>query len=165
VTNTLPPPARSTNGVRTFSLAEQANALGVVLRKEFGVPFAFYHATTGEPVIDRVPNDSDSRPPCPPGSAARMLPAQEVVRLAADSQSEVTALADGRYQLTMVFYDSGKPLVVAAGLFVGLAHTPEETEREHEWLGRWVQSVSDRLRLMEQFQRQQPSAAESVTVA
>ena len=83
------------------------------------------------------------------------LPPDEVMRLAADTQPEVSVLADGRYQVTMIFYDGGKPLVVAAGLLVGLAKNKAETEREQTWLQQWLQSVSDRLRLTEQLQRQQ----------
>jgi hypothetical protein len=32
---------------RRFSLADQAHAHGIVLKKEFGVPFAFYDAAAG----------------------------------------------------------------------------------------------------------------------
>ncbi len=140
---------------RQFTSTEQANALGVVLRKEFGIPFVFYQATSGASVADRpvAPTDSwrvSSLDPVP-----APLPPEEVLRLAADSQPEVSMLADGRYQMTMVFYDAGKPLVVAAGLFIGLARNKAESERELAWLQQWLQSVSDRLRLTEQYQRQQ----------
>ena len=54
----LPPRPKSTH--RQFTLVEQSNALSIVLRKEFGIPFVFYHAMTGEAVQDRVPISSDS---------------------------------------------------------------------------------------------------------
>ena len=140
---------------RQFTLTEQANALGVVLRKEFGIPFVFYQATTGATVPDRPLAPSDSWRACHLEVIPSALAPEEVARLAADSQPEVSFLADGRYQMTMVFYDGGKPLVVAAGLFIGLAKIKAESEREIIWLQQWLQSVSDRLRLAEQYQRQQ----------
>ena len=147
-------PPRAKLNPRQVSLAEQAGALNVVLRKEFGIPFVFYHATTGQAVPDRPTTKTDSWPSRAAEAAIALTP-EEVLRLAADTQPDVTVLADGRYQLTMIFYDANRPLVVAAGLFVGLARNRAETEREKGWLEQWLQSVSDRLRLTEQFQRQQ----------
>ena len=149
---------RSKSSYRQFTLTEKALALNVVLRKEFGVPFVFYQATSGQAIADRVLNPSDSWRMCNPNALPAVLPPTEVIRLAADSQPELTVLADGRYQLTMVFYDGSKPLVVAAGLFVGLAKSKTETEREGTWLRQWLQSVSDRLRLTDQIARQQQTA-------
>jgi HD-GYP domain-containing protein (c-di-GMP phosphodiesterase class II) len=146
------------------ALVEQASALNVVLRKEFGIPFVFYHATTGQAVHDQAPSKSESWAGRAGESAVALAP-DEVLRLAADTQPDVAVLADGRYQLTMIFYDNNKPLVVAAGLFVGLARTRSETEREKGWLEQWLQSVSDRLRLTEQYQRQQRSADDQHTQA
>jgi HD-GYP domain-containing protein (c-di-GMP phosphodiesterase class II) len=160
-TAVLSPRLKSTP--RRFTTAEQANALSVILRKEFGIPFVFYHATTGQSVHDHPMRAGDcglrngaDHPPVAirsPQLALAALPPEEVVRLASDTQPEVTVLADGRYQLTMVFYDGSKPLVVAAGLFVGLAKTRADSDREQTWLRQWLQSVSDRLRLAEQCQR------------
>jgi hypothetical protein len=45
---------------RSFTPTEQANALGVVLRKEFGIPFVFYQATSGASVVDRPVSPADS---------------------------------------------------------------------------------------------------------
>ncbi len=142
---------------RQFTLTEQSHALNIVLRKEFGIPFVFYHASTGAAVPDRISGPSDSWSNCNPDALPAYLPPEEVMRLAADTQPEVTILAHGRYQLTMIFYDNGKPLVVAAGLFVGLAKTGNDTEREQTWLQQWLESVSERLRLTEQITRQQRS--------
>jgi HD-GYP domain-containing protein (c-di-GMP phosphodiesterase class II) len=143
---------------RPFTLAEQAHALNILLRKEFGIPFVFYQATTGQPVQDRAAAGSDSRRSWPADAFPAAMPAGEVQRLAADTQPEVTPLADGRYQLTLVFYDGGKPLVVAAGLFVGIARNKADTEREQGWLRQWLQSVSERLRLNDQLQQSQRAA-------
>ena len=139
---------------RAVALNEQVAALNVVLRKEFGVPFVFYHALTGHAVQDATVKTSDSWRAWMAQHPETALAPDDVLRLAADTKPEVTVLADGRYQMTLVFYDGTKPLVVAAGLFAGLAKSREETEREQAWLTQWVQSVSERLRLTEQVQRQ-----------
>ena len=45
LTPTTPAPS-----LRRFSLADQATALAIILKKEFGVPFAFYDAVKGQRV-------------------------------------------------------------------------------------------------------------------
>ena len=43
--------------MRAFSPLEQAKALAVVLREEFGVPFAFYNAANGAEIRDEEQTD------------------------------------------------------------------------------------------------------------
>ena len=122
---------------RRYSLADQAKALALILREEFGVPFAFYDATTGEAVWGRDSGQGDKETrrqgdketqssavssghpvtlsPCHPVT----LSASEITALAAEGRPVVTALPEGRYQLTLLLYESNKPVLVASGTVNG----------------------------------------------
>jgi HD-GYP domain-containing protein (c-di-GMP phosphodiesterase class II) len=124
---------------RRSAVLEQARALGVVLREEFGVPFRFYDAATGEPVGIAGPGEPD--PPPPPEDRA------EVVRLASEDRTLVRCLAGGRFELILPFSESGRPVLVATGVIAALARAGPESVQELARLRKWLQTVHDRLRL------------------
>jgi HD-GYP domain-containing protein (c-di-GMP phosphodiesterase class II) len=124
------------------NLAAKAKALAVILNEEFGVPFLFYDTHSGQGVSSSLSRDGRALPP-EPGPEA-------VLSLAAEGRSAVTALRDGRYQLTLVLFESSEPLLLAVGALPRLAGGPEQA-REQQRLQRWLQAVSDRLRLGEQL--------------
>jgi HD-GYP domain-containing protein (c-di-GMP phosphodiesterase class II) len=119
-------------------LARQARALAVVLREEFDTPFAFYNAATGETL------DSSG-----PGCAIYLAPA-EVLEVAADGRARVTRLADGSYSLQMVLPHAGQPALVGAGRISLLGPGGPGAAQAQVWLQKWLQAVSDRLRLADQ---------------
>jgi len=129
--------------VRHHSAADQAKALAIILREEFGVPFAFYDSATGAAVWGR---DRQERP----GSSVE-LPPDVVAALAADGRVQATRLGDGRYRLTLLLYETGKPILVAAGVIPAMVAAGSEAAREQERLQKWVQAVADRLRLSDQL--------------
>jgi hypothetical protein len=126
---------------RRFSLADQARALALVFREEFGVPFAFYEVARGELVRDRDPQE-------PRHPAAELTPAA-VHRIAAGEGPTVVAL-DGCYQITLPLYEADQPILVAAGVIVALANTEPQAAQEHLRLQKWLRSFGDRLRLSNQ---------------
>jgi HD superfamily phosphodiesterase len=70
-----------------------------------------------------------------------------VTRLAAEGRGSATALTDGRFQVVVVLYEAGQPVLVAVGALPALTYTATERLREQERLRRWAASVADRLRL------------------
>src|SRR5476651_1362164 len=88
---------------RTFSPLEQGKALGVILREEFGVPFAFYDARTGAEILqDEEPlglNDAGE-------PAAPALDDATVRQLALDGRARVLATSDGGYQVALLLYEA-----------------------------------------------------------
>ena len=119
------------------SLAEQAKALALILQEEFGVPFAFFDVASGEEVWGRA--------------SSADLPTSAVIALADEGQATVIVLPDGRYRVALVLYESGKPILVAAGVVAAHGGSRGERDCEVERLQKWVQAVSDRLRLMDQL--------------
>ncbi|HWY85366.1 MAG TPA: HD-GYP domain-containing protein [Gemmataceae bacterium] len=141
----------SRNAARTFSPLEQAKALAVVLREEFGVPFAFYNAATGAELKDDALTDGsqgDDRVCRPP-----TMDLVSVHELATTGRTRVTALADGRYQLALLAYENREPILVATGAVEALAKNAAAARRELAMLEKWLQSVSDRLILADQLFR------------
>jgi HD superfamily phosphodiesterase len=136
---------------RNHALVTKAKALAVVLPEEFGVPFVFYEASTGEFVT------RSEAPNLKPGSAwGQVAPETQwpddlapaaVKSLATDGRSGVVALADGRYQVAVVVHEGKQPLLVGAAVMSALATTPADRQREQQRLRRWAVSVGDRLRL------------------
>jgi hypothetical protein len=124
------------------NLAAKAKALAVILNEEFGVPFLFYDAASGQEVPGSLSGDGRAPPPGPGPEA--------VLSLAAGGRSVVTALPDGRYQLTLVLFESSRPLLLAVGALPRLAGGPEQA-REQQRLQKWLQAVGDRLRLGDQL--------------
>ncbi len=128
-----------------FSRTDQARALAVVLRQEFGVPFAFYDAETGEPVWQA---DDLARPP-----AEVFLEPAEVLQLVRDGRARVTLSPERRYQVALLLYSARQPAFLAAGVVPGAfgPPAPPATERELGMVRSWVQAVGDRLRLTDQL--------------
>src|SRR5262249_53370405 len=121
---------------RHTSLADRARALAVILREEFGVPFACYDAS-GEPLG-------------PPGAPAEP-DGPTVLRLAA-GRARAGLLPDRRYLLVLALGEPGRPALVAAGALAALVPGGSAAGEEQERLQKWVQAVAERLRLAEQVQ-------------
>jgi HD-GYP domain-containing protein (c-di-GMP phosphodiesterase class II) len=148
-----------TNG-RCFSLGDHARALAVVLREEFGAPFALFEAAAGELVQGLDLEETRS-------ASTRVAP-DEVAALVAEGRARVTPLSDGRYQLALLYYDRRKPILVAVGEVSALARSPTDAVRERAMLQGWLQAVADRLRLTDQLARgaeELPAAEPSGPVA
>jgi len=125
---------------RRFEPADQAEQLATVLREEFGVPFALYDLATGLGV-----HGADQ-----PGSPA--LDPTTLAELAADGRARVRVLPDGCFRLALVLHESGTPVWAAAGELSCLVHANgRDAEREQTRLQKWLQAVSDRLRLADQM--------------
>jgi HD-GYP domain-containing protein (c-di-GMP phosphodiesterase class II) len=122
-------------------LSGQTNALAVVLREEFGVPFAFYDAAGGNALAQPAEADQAAPPHTP----------EAILAFVAEGRARVRCLAGGAYELTLLTYDGGKPALVVVGKLAGLARTEAETVQEQARLEKWVQSFADRLRLANQF--------------
>jgi HD-GYP domain-containing protein (c-di-GMP phosphodiesterase class II) len=135
--NTLPsrPPARS------FSLSARSRALSVILADEFGAPFRLYDAESGQELgLPTMPQ---------PLTGLDRLSAAEVVSLAQSGKCRVMpAAADGTYQLCAVLFDAARPLLVGVARLRSATGVPSPTEQDR--LQRWLQAVSDRIRLTEQ---------------
>ena len=131
-------------GGRRFSLEDQARALALVLRDEFGVAFAFYDAATGAPVSAREEVDEAALP-------GMLLTPTQVAEITADGRARVTPLSEDRYQLALLLHEAGRPVLVAAAEVVGLAQTIPEAVEERLRLQKWLQAVSDRLRMADQL--------------
>jgi HD-GYP domain-containing protein (c-di-GMP phosphodiesterase class II) len=130
---------------RRFSLPDQAGALAVVLREEFGVSFCFYDATSGAAVAPG--NDAAWQDP-----EVHLEPAT-VLAVAADGRVLVTAQPDRQFQICLLLYAGRQPVLVAAGQVAGFGAngSDEDRARELSVLQRWAQAVSDRLRLGDQL--------------
>jgi putative nucleotidyltransferase with HDIG domain len=109
-----------------FSLLDRVNAFALVLQEEFGVPFAFYHADTGEE-IGLCAAASPPGEPTPVGDRCLVVPDRP-----------------GRLRLVLPLRDDEPPLV-AVGVLASLARTPADAEQERFRLQRWLQSVGHRL--------------------
>jgi HD-GYP domain-containing protein (c-di-GMP phosphodiesterase class II) len=135
--------SHATNNGHCFEPAEHAKQSATVLREEFGVPFALYDLASGQPVWG-----GDE-----PGSAT--LPAATLAELAEDRRARVTFLPDGCYQIALVLHDAGAPIWAAAAELSSLIHaTGHDADRERGRLEKWVQAVSDRLRLADEMLNQ-----------
>jgi HD-GYP domain-containing protein (c-di-GMP phosphodiesterase class II) len=127
---------------RPFPLAARARALGVILAQEFGVPFQLYDASGNEVPL---PEGTAGRPSLP------RLPTDTVSRAAGKGQCSAACLGDGRYQLLLVLFDAQGTPLVAQGVLPGVAGPGTDGGPEQERLQRWLQAVSDRIRLTEQL--------------
>ena len=86
---------RGTNsGTHRFSLEDQARALALVLRDEFGVTFSFFDASTSLPI--RWPEEDETSPLAP-----AELSSTTVAEVAADGRARaLPALVNEWYKLT-----------------------------------------------------------------
>src|SRR6266566_6669317 len=128
---------------RHFSLLEQAKALAVVLKEEFGVPFVFYESTTAAEVWGWEQDAFRGRAP--------KLHPVTVASLVEDGRARVTTLPDGGCQLAIVLYEGDKPILMAVGEMLPLARLGPDMVREQLRLQKWLQAVADRLRLSGQL--------------
>jgi HD-GYP domain-containing protein (c-di-GMP phosphodiesterase class II) len=131
---------------RRRSLEEQARALALVLREEFGVPFTLFDVRTGAEV--RTAREAGRDDPDVVLGSRMELPA--VKQLAIEGRARAMPLPGGRYQVALLLYEANRPSLMAAGEVSGLARTPTDSRREQQHLEKWAQAVSDRLRLAEQ---------------
>jgi HD-GYP domain-containing protein (c-di-GMP phosphodiesterase class II) len=132
---------------RQLSAADQAKALAVILREEFGVPFICYDAGSGAMLwFQEVEGLSEP---------AVQLEPDAVRRLALEGRPSVTALPSGYYQLVLPLYASGQPMLVAAAVVASVCHGPDgraaspsgaHEAEERVRLQKWLQAVGDRLR-------------------
>jgi hypothetical protein len=128
---------------RRRSLEDQARALALVLREEFGAPFTLFDIRTGAEVRAAPENGRDD----PDVVLGSRLELAAVKQLAVDGRARVMPLPGGRYQIALLLYEAHRPSLVAAGEVPGLARTSADARREQSQLERWAQAVSDRLRL------------------
>jgi HD-GYP domain-containing protein (c-di-GMP phosphodiesterase class II) len=132
-----------------YSLADHAKALAVILGEEFGVPFAFHDAATGEVVaVPQAETRETAAPRWSPGVALQH--ARENRPVVAWSGDRATTGAGGRYELVLPLPVSGNAGLIAVGSLTALAHTPAEAAQEQARLGKWVQSFWDRLQNVNQ---------------
>jgi HD-GYP domain-containing protein (c-di-GMP phosphodiesterase class II) len=124
---------------RSHSPAEQARALGVVLQEEFGVPFAFFDPATRQQVQLEA-HESPEGPTIRFGSTF-------VTEIAEEGRARVLVEEGRRLLLGLLLYARGKPSLIAVGEMPG----KPDNNREIERLRKWVQAVSDRLRLADQL--------------
>jgi HD-GYP domain-containing protein (c-di-GMP phosphodiesterase class II) len=137
-------PVMVPNGAaRRFSLVDQATALALVLKKEFGVPFTIFEAATGS----RVGAANPAEAAVPP---VELDPAS-VRDFGRDGQAAVMLQPTGWFQILLVVQEAGAPVLVAAGELPALTRTIAEIALEQERLQKWAQAVSDRLRQADQL--------------
>ena len=86
-----------------------------------------------------------------PRRRRRLLDLAAVHELASGSRLRVTPGSDGRYQLALLLYDAREPVLVATGALESITKLPSESRRELHMLEKWLQAVSDRLRLADQL--------------
>jgi HD-GYP domain-containing protein (c-di-GMP phosphodiesterase class II) len=129
----------------------ELNALAVVLKEEFDVPFRFYESATGDPVV------LFERALEPPEAAfeERAL----ALELSKAQLPKVIVLPESRFLVGFPLEGIGPPHLVALGIIRALARPPAGTEQEQSRLGKWARSVHDRLlRAREMCDRRQSQA-------
>jgi HD-GYP domain-containing protein (c-di-GMP phosphodiesterase class II) len=127
---------------RHHSPPEQARALALVLREEFGVPFAFFEPDHPERVVH---GDQDAQE-----RAVTSVDPAWLRELAKDGRARVLEQEKRGILLGLLAYAHGKPALIAVGEMPAQPNDCRQTER----LRKWVQAVSDRLRLADQLLRQ-----------
>lgn len=133
---------------KDFSLQTHANTLGRILSGEFGIPFAIYDSESGLCLSECGALDNPQAP-LPP-----QLSLLQIRALVEQGRNCVEPMRQGQYLLEMVLYLGKQPVLVAVGLYHGLAHNGAELERETRMLEKWMQSVQSRLRLADQVASQ-----------
>jgi HD-GYP domain-containing protein (c-di-GMP phosphodiesterase class II) len=135
---------------RRSSLADQAKALAVVLREEFGVPFAFYDAETGS--VTRAADVDD-------GALFPSLESDAVLDLIGEQPARVVSRPDGSYLLLLSLYEAGSRVLLGVGTIASLLPSQGDgasgpsaaATQEQVRLEKWLLSFGDRLRLAGQF--------------
>jgi putative nucleotidyltransferase with HDIG domain len=128
---------------RRFPLADQANAHAIILKKEFGIPFAFYQIALGDRVRTK---DAEEFP-----AAVVNLDPATVARIAREGQAAALLQANNRFQVHMVLFEAGVPVLVAVGELPALSRHVAELAQEQLRLQKWLQAIMDRLRQADQF--------------
>src|SRR6202011_3234786 len=98
---------------RPCPLLQQAPALALILREEFGVPFTLYDAATRSPLA--LPDGAAAAPPAP-GVEPSLI-----AQVAEQGQPRVATLAPGHHHLFLPFRDAGETALVAVGAVIGFA--------------------------------------------
>lgn len=130
---------------RHSSPAEQARAWAVALEEEFGVPFTLFEAANGS----IFPLDPEAKQPRNPEAAS--LEPSAVLALAREGRSCLTPLPNHRYRLALPLYAQRKPIFVAVSEMNAWGVSGAASEREQAMLRKWLQAVSERLRLADQL--------------
>jgi len=145
--------APSTSTVEHNSpLLQQAHALALILREEFGVPFTLYEAATSKPL------DFADGPEA--AAAAAGVEPSLIAQVAEQGQPQVASLARGQHHLLLPFRDGGATVVVAVGVVIGFARTRAEWPQEQARLVKWAQAVCERVEAVAQQRgTQRPGAA------
>jgi HD-GYP domain-containing protein (c-di-GMP phosphodiesterase class II) len=118
--------------------SHELKALAVILREEFEVPFRFFDSATGDPVDE--PEHGDESPEASQEERAF------AVELGGLEHPKVVVLGASRYLLGFPLALIGPSRLVALGIMTALGRSRAEMEREQSRLGKWMRSVSDRLR-------------------
>src|SRR5262249_54261356 len=127
---------RAASTGRRFSLTNQAKALAVILREEFGAAFVCYDAATAAPVGSPDTSEANGSPPALEGGM--------VTELASKGRAYVAPLAEGHYRLAIPLYESGQAALLAVAALPALAPAGPLAVEEQERLQRWGQAVCDR---------------------
>src|SRR5262245_31087942 len=140
-------------GSRQAADIDQFRHTAAQLREEFGVPFAFLDPITGEEIWNAGEAGAVAL-----GRGLRTLP-QHLAKLRADARAHVHQEGQGRYQLLMPLFESGRLALVACGEVAALsAGSTPQAACERERLQKWLQAVSDRLRLNDGQVERRPEA-------
>ncbi|MFO0930714.1 MAG: HD-GYP domain-containing protein [Gemmataceae bacterium] len=115
---------------------QQARAAGLILRTEFDTPFTFFDPVTGAIVAteDGAPDDA-------------AVPPVTIIGLVASGAARVVRSGRRAYRLLLVLYLGGEPTLVGAAEVPALASDEPQASCERTRLEKWLQAVSDRLRL------------------
>jgi HD-GYP domain-containing protein (c-di-GMP phosphodiesterase class II) len=147
---------RTTHSGRRYSLAQKAKALAVILREEFDTLFICYDAATGLRIGSSETQQHTS-------DTWVALDASTVAELAAAGRAHVALLPYNRYELAIPLYEGGQVVLVAVAAIGALNPPGPQAAQEQLRLGRWAQSVCDRLRSSDQLLRQRRSEEEQKT--
>ena len=120
-------------------IAKQAGSLAVILREEFGVPFAFRALPGGE--LIPVPGAEEFRDRVP------QVTSEQCASFVAGTHAQVTMRADGRYQILVPLGETGNASLLGVATLPAFARKPAEAVEECRRLRKWAQSVRDRLSL------------------
>jgi HD-GYP domain-containing protein (c-di-GMP phosphodiesterase class II) len=135
-------PAKGTG--RSYSPADHAKALAVILQEEFDALFLFQDAKTGA-VVEFPPA---GLPACGQGEGMpqKRLGSADIAALAAGGRVQVMTLEGSRYRVALPLYSCGQPILVATAVLAPLARGEADAKRERRRLEKWAQSVCERLR-------------------
>jgi HD-GYP domain-containing protein (c-di-GMP phosphodiesterase class II) len=131
--STVPPSPQGSSD----SLSHEVKALAVVLREEFDTPFRFYDSATGDLVV--VPEQTEHVP-------AALLEERALALDLAGEQHPKVVVQERSYLLGFPLDGIGPSRLVALGVVNALARSRAEMVQEQLRLGKWIQSVHDRLR-------------------